>query len=171
MEKQLKLALLSILFLALALLLQSTILSRVAISGVKPDLALIILVFLAIRRGSMVGQFAGFGSGLVEDFISLPPLGFYALVRTIIGFLYGLLEGSLVVDSIFMPFLLIAIATLIKGLLIWLVSVVFSIAPIEPLFFGGGFWIEVGYNSLLAPFFFALMNLIKVFKIQGRQRV
>jgi hypothetical protein len=32
------------------------------------------------------------------------------------------------------------------------------------MYFAGRLWIEAGYNALAAPFMFALLNLLKVFK-------
>ena len=69
MNSTVKQILLSSALLGIAVLLQSTILKYIAIVGVKPDLSLIILVFIAIRTGSMVGQTSGFFAGLIQDII------------------------------------------------------------------------------------------------------
>ena len=61
--------------------------------GVKPDLQLILVVFLALRRGSMSGQIAGFVGGLLEDVVTLSPLGFHAIVKALVGFCAGLPYG------------------------------------------------------------------------------
>ena len=169
MSKKLKLSFLSLVLLGGSVLLQSTVLRYVAIGGVKPDLSIVILVFIAIRSGNLHGQYAGFTVGIIEDFISLPPLGFYAFIRTAIGFLYGLLQGAFYIDSLFMPVLLIIAATIIKGLLGFLISAIFSISASSIFFFGAKFWVEVGYNALIAPFCFALLNLIKLYKIQEKR--
>jgi rod shape-determining protein MreD len=58
-----------------AIVIQSTLLHWVALRGVKPDLALIVLVFVSVRRGSMTGQITGFASGILEDLLSLAPVG------------------------------------------------------------------------------------------------
>ena len=78
----------SLLLLGAAVLLQTTLLPFVAIRGVKPDLALIILVFVSIRKGAMTGQISGFAAGIMEDFLSLSPLGFHAFFRTCVGFFF-----------------------------------------------------------------------------------
>ena len=169
MGKPLKLTLLSIGLLGAALLLQSTVLRFVAIGGVKPDLSLIILIFIASRTGSMIGQISGFAAGMLQDLISYPPLGFYALIRTIIGAIYGKLQGAFIVDSLFVPILLALAATLMKGILIWLLALIFSVsAPNMPLL-GAKFWIEAGYNAVLTPFVFALLNMIKLYKISKKE--
>jgi len=171
MSSDIKLVLLSTALLGIAILLQSTIFEYIAIGGVKPDLSLIILVFIAIRSGSMVGQISGFAGGLIQDILSLPPLGFYSLIRTIVGFLYGLIQGSMFVNSLFVPILFIMSATLVRGVLSWLIAMIFSITAGGLVFFGAGFWIEVAYNSVLAPFLFALLNLLKAYKIKDKGEV
>jgi len=155
--------------IALAVVLQSTLLHWVAIRGVIPDLGLIILVFVAIRRGSMTAQLSGFATGVVEDFLSLSPLGFHAFIRTLVGFLYGLTVGSIFVDPILMPVILTIIATLFKAL-ISSVLVSFLSIPAEGFsVFTGPLWIEMGYNAVLAPFLFALLGLLKVLKPQKKE--
>jgi rod shape-determining protein MreD len=169
MSRDLKAFLLSTGMIALAVVLQSTLLHWVAIHGVIPDLGLIILVFVAIRRGSMTAQLSGFASGLIEDVLSLSPLGFHALIRTVVGFLYGLTVGSIFVDPILMPVLLTIIATLFKALISSLLVSFLSIPAEGFSVFTGPLWIEMGYNAVLAPFLFALLGLLKVLKPQNKE--
>ena len=106
MDRELRTILVSTLLLGIAVILQSTVLRFVALKGVKPDLALIVMVFVAVRRGSMSAQVSGFLAGLLEDILSLAPVGFNALLRTVLGFFYGLTAGSIFVDPVLMPVLL-----------------------------------------------------------------
>jgi len=169
MSRDLKAFLLSSGMIALAVVLQSTLLHWVSIRGVIPDLGLIILVFVAIRRGSMTAQLSGFATGVVEDFLSLSPLGFHAFMRTVVGFLYGLTVGSIFVDPIFMPVLLTIVATLFKALISSLLVSFLSIPAEGFSVFTGPLWIEMGYNAVLAPFLFALLGLFKVLKPQNKE--
>ncbi len=164
MGKDFKVTIVTLVFMVAAVLLQSTILGKIAIDTVRPDLALIILVFVSLRKGSMVGQTTGFLSGILEDFMSVSPFGFHPLMRVVIGYLYGLFSGTVFVDPFLMPMILTVIATLIKGVISGLVSTVFGLSSSGFLYFTGRLWIEVGYNAVLAPFLFALLNLLKVFK-------
>lgn len=154
-----------------AVLLQSVVLGRVAVRGVRPDLALIVLTFTAVRRGGMTAQLGGFASGLVEDLVSLSPLGFHALFRSCIGFLYGLSAGNLFVDPILMPVALATLATLLKGLISSLVVVIFSVPAAGFGVFAGPLWIEMGYNAVLAPFLFALLGLLRPLRPRDKERL
>ena len=169
MSRDLKAFLLSTGLIALAVVLQSTLLHWVAIRGVIPDLGLIILVFVAIRRGSMTAQLSGFAAGVIEDLLSLSPLGFHALIRTVVGFLYGLTVGSIFVDPILMPVLLTIVATAFKALISSLLVSFLAIPAAGFGVFTGPLWIEMGYNAVLAPFIFALLGLLKVLKPQNKE--
>jgi rod shape-determining protein MreD len=163
-NRDLRTTIVTIICLAVCIVLQSTILGRVAIRGVRPDLAMLLLVFVSLRRGPMVGQISGFASGFLEDLMNVSPLGFHSLLRTVIGYLYGLLSGNVFVDPFLMPIILAVVATLLKGVLSGVVSGLFGIQSSGFITFTGRLWIEVGYNGIVAPFFFALLNLFKVFK-------
>jgi rod shape-determining protein MreD len=164
MNRDLRTTLYTILALVICILLQSTVFRYIALRGVQPDLALLVLVFVSMRRGSMVGQVSGFATGFIEDLMNVSPLGFHSLMRTVIGFLYGLLSGNVFIDPFLMPIILAVVATLLKGVLAGVISAIFGLAASGFITFTGRIWIEVGYNGVIAPFLFALLNLFKVFK-------
>ena len=164
MNRDLRTTVFTVVALVICIVLQSTILGRVAIRGVRPDLAMLLLVFVSIRRGPMVGQVSGFLTGFVEDLMNVSPLGFHSLLRTVVGYLFGLLSGNVFIDPFLMPIILAVVATLLKGLLSGVVSALFGIASSGFITFTGRIWIEMGYNGVVAPFLFALLNLFKVFK-------
>ncbi len=171
MEREIKPILFSTALIVLAAVLQSSILHNIAIKGVKPDLALIILIFVSLRKGSMTGQVSGFASGLVEDFLSLSPLGFHAFFRAALGYLYGRTAGTIFIDPIVMPVIMIVIGTLIKGLVSSLLIVLFSIPAVGFAGFGGRIWVELAYNALLAPFLFGGLGLLKTLKQRDKDEL
>jgi rod shape-determining protein MreD len=164
MNRDLRTTFATVIALVICILLQSTILGRVAIRGVRPDLAMLVLVFVSIRRGPMVGQVSGFASGFLEDLMNVSPLGFHSLLRTVIGYLFGLLSGNVFIDPFLMPIILSVVATVLKGVLSGIVSAIFGIESSGFITFTGRLWIEVGYNGIVAPFLFALLNLFRAFK-------
>jgi rod shape-determining protein MreD len=169
MDKNLKLFLISIPVLSLCQFLQSSsIFDFIAVSGVKPDISLIILIFISYNNGSVSGQTIGFFNGLIEDFLSLSSLGFYSLIRTTLGFLYGILEGSFTIDPVIIPVIFTLIATVIKKILEWFLSSVFSVTVLNTILFNSYFWIEILYNCILSSFIFALLKLFKIFAPQDR---
>ena len=152
-----------------AAVLQSTVLRFVAIAGVQPDLVLIVVIFLAHKNGSMVGQIIGFAAGVTLDAIGLAPLGFYALIYTVIGALFGITRGKMFLDPIFMPILFGLVSVLIKGLLGLAIAGLFGIDPVASALFSGSFLIEIGYTSILVPVLFALLGLFKFLQPDPRK--
>lgn len=170
MNDQVKVFILSFLLLFIALILQSTLFEFISIGGAKPDLSLIIIVFIALRKGKNAGQSLGFITGLVEDFLSLPvPVGFSALIKTVIGFLYGLFKGRMFIGPILMPVLIILVATIIKIVLAIVVSFIFPLNGVSFLSFR--LLLEIVYNCFFAPFIFWFLNLFKTFKITDKEKL
>ncbi len=170
MSRDLKAFIVSTLLIVLSVVLQSTALRWIALKGVVPDLALIVLVFTAVRRGSMTAQLSGFAGGLVEDLLSLSPLGFHAFFRTVVGFFYGLTSGNIFVDPILMPVILVMIATVVKGLIASLLVAFLAVPAAGFGVFAGPLWIELGYNAILAPFLFGLLGLVKPLRSREKER-
>jgi len=148
--------------------LQTNLLRFVLPTAVVPDLALIVLVFFAHRNGPFSGQFAGFFTGLVLDFLSLAPLGFYAFIYTVLGFLFGLTEDRVVLDGVVFPFVALFFATLIKALIAGALAGAFSIDTASVGLLGARVWIEIGLTALIAPLLFSLMSVLGLFQAQQR---
>ncbi len=144
--------------------IQTSFLKHITIAGTQPDIALVLLVFFANLEGRMKGQLLGFGSGIIEDLLSLSPLGFNALIKTILGFLYGITRGKIFVDPLFMPIILVGIASVVKMLLSLILVAIFIGPEMIPITMGSRMWIEAGFNCLLAPFVFAILKIFKIYR-------
>jgi rod shape-determining protein MreD len=149
----------AVVFASAAAILQSTLLSRIALFGAVPDLTLGIIVYSAYANGAMTGQLAGFFSGVFQDFLSAAPLGLNALIRTIIGALAGLMRGTFFLDFIFLPMILCAAATIVKALALFLLHLLFAGAVPAYSLTTPVLWVELGLNTLSAPFLFWLLKL------------
>lgn len=75
----------------LAVVSQTVVFRYVAIDGVVPNLALVLVVVAAIDRGAQFGALLGFGAGLLLDLA--PPAdhvaGRWALALVVVGYLSG----------------------------------------------------------------------------------
>jgi len=150
----------ALVFILAAALLQSTVFFRLAIHiHAIPDIALCILTFTAYVNGTMTGQLTGFFSGIILDFLSAAPLGLNTLIRTLTGGLTGFLKGTFYLDPFFLPMALCAGTTILKALVYYLLQLLFGAVIPSYSLFGLAFWVELGMNTLLAPFLFALLKL------------
>jgi rod shape-determining protein MreD len=158
-------------FIIIAALLQSTLFSRLFLFfhiNVVPDIALCVLVFSAYVNGTMTGQLTGFSSGLFLDFLSSAPLGLNLFIRTIVGALAGMIRGTLILDAVFLPAGLCAAATLLKAFLLFVLNILFSgTIPAYP-WAGSTLWIELLFNTLLAPFLFDFLKMFDKLLIRDR---
>src|SRR2546427_13101518 len=67
----------------------ATLAPALGIGGVTPDLPLIVVVLLALRRGPEFGGVAGVGAGPLQDAAGGGPTGVHALTQGKIGFSVG----------------------------------------------------------------------------------
>src|SRR2546425_10866737 len=66
-------------------LVQCVLGPAVSIDGVAPDIPVVLVVLLAIRRGPEAGCLVGFALGLVADVLAGGPLGLHALSKALVG--------------------------------------------------------------------------------------
>jgi rod shape-determining protein MreD len=75
--------------LVVAVLIQSTVLARLRLAGVRPDLLVLTVVSVAVATDPTTGAVFGFVAGLVADLLFDLPVGVSALVYTAVGFAVG----------------------------------------------------------------------------------
>ena len=80
-------------FLALAAIAQSTVLTRLPI-GLRPDLALLLVLIWAMHRSVVEGGLAGMFGGLALDVISAAPFGLLTSLLAAIGALTAIGETN-----------------------------------------------------------------------------
>ncbi|MFH0992031.1 MAG: rod shape-determining protein MreD [bacterium] len=71
------------------LVLQTTFIPYISIAGILPDLLLIWLMYLALKRGQIEATVAGFFVGLLQDILVTHFFGLAALSKTVSGFIAG----------------------------------------------------------------------------------
>ncbi|HUQ64410.1 MAG TPA: rod shape-determining protein MreD [Acidimicrobiales bacterium] len=88
-----------------ALLVQVTLLSRLRLFGVVPNLMLLVAVAGGITGGPVRGAVIGFASGLAIDIFLETPLGLSALVFSIVGYTVGAVETGILRAAWWIPVL------------------------------------------------------------------
>jgi rod shape-determining protein MreD len=150
----------AVVFVALAL--QTTVLSRLTLLGVIPQLVLVVVVCLAWTDGVRVGVVAGFFGGLLLD-LQLPPasiVGLTALVYTMIGYGVGYFRQYSVAESVWTPVLAVAIASAVAEASYALLAILLGRAWVGILFTAKVTGLVVLYDALLTPFVFPLIRRI-----------
>ena len=103
----------------LSFLLQSTLLQKIAIGSITPNLLLILCVSMGLMRGRKSGLWTGFFSGLLVDLFYGSVFGFYALIYMYAGFFSGYAFRIYYDDDIKVPMALTAIMDLFYNLTVY----------------------------------------------------
>jgi rod shape-determining protein MreD len=143
-------AVLGVLLVVGAVVLQATVVARLPLPGSPPDLVLVLVVAVALVEGPRSGMLTGFGAGLLADLTVDHELGRLALAYVLVGFLAGLLEDE-AGSRLLVPLL-------VGGAAAALAVVVFAGEGIllgDPRITGGAFWRSltstVPYCAVLTP--------------------
>jgi rod shape-determining protein MreD len=86
------------------------------IADVAPDIPLIVVVLLALRRGPEFGCASGFVAGVLQDAASGGLLGVQAFTKALIGFTIGALGGRLRVSQPLVQVPGLVLLTIAEGL-------------------------------------------------------
>lgn len=104
-------------------LLQSTVVARIQILGVSPDLVLLFIVGWVLYRGVGEGIVVALVSGLILDALSGAPFGLRLVSLAVASGIVGLGELNVFRSAWFLPYVTVAVATLIyQGLFLLLAS-------------------------------------------------
>jgi rod shape-determining protein MreD len=106
-------------------LAQTTFAPALRIGNVTPDIPLILVVLLALRRGPEVGCLSGFATGFLQDTAAGGFIGAQALTKTLIGFFIGRLGGRLWVREPLVQIPGLVLLSLAEGLARYLLLQVF----------------------------------------------
>lgn len=94
-----------------ALALQTTLAGLVIRGTGAIDLALIVVVYIALKSGPVTGILAGSVAGLIQDSLSSGILGIGGLAKTIVAFLAGVLGTQFILTGPLPRFVLLVLAT------------------------------------------------------------
>ncbi len=100
-------------------LLQSTVISRIAIGSITPNLILILCISMGLMRGRKSGMWTGFFCGFLVDMFYGSVFGFYALIYMYIGFLSGYAHRICYDDDVKVPILLAGPGDILYGLAVY----------------------------------------------------
>jgi rod shape-determining protein MreD len=108
----------TILAIAVALALQTT-LARFLVRGViGVDLVLVVVVYVALTTGSVTGLLTGAVAGLMQDVVTRVPssiIGIGGLAKTIVGFLAGIVGTQFIVAQPLPRFVVFFVATIVHA--------------------------------------------------------
>src|SRR5574344_506956 len=144
-----------------AALLESSVLANIAILPAVPDVVLLCVLYFSIENGKLMGESTGFISGIFLDFLSSCPFGLNCLLRTVIGFIGGMFNKTLNTEGFFIPALLGFCTTIMKALMLWLISFLYPSNVVAYNPFTLVFLFELLFNTILTPIIFKFLSLFR----------
>lgn len=112
--------------LLFSIALQSTVLAKISLFGVTPDLILVITVCYGLLYGPVKGLFFGLLGGFLLDLSGGGILGLHTLIKAVLGYGAGFLEKTVFKDNILVPALALVIATFMQGVISLLILITFD---------------------------------------------
>lgn len=142
-----------------SVILETAVFSNLLFLPAVPDFLLLCILYVSLNNGSLYGSAAGFVSGLFLDFVSASPFGLNCLLRTIIGYFSGKLNKTLNINGFLLPVLAGFCATLVKALVIWIISFFFPGSVVSYNLISSKFLFSLAANALLTPLVFKFLGV------------
>ena len=141
--------------LVVAVLVQSTVLARLTLAGVRPDLLVLAVVSVAVATDPTTGAVFGFVAGLVADLLFDLPVGVSALVYTAVGFAVGTVRVYVTSHRPLVHLVLAGAASLASVWCCGLLLRVFDLSSWAAVARAGP--LVAVYNLLLTPFVYPVV--------------
>lgn len=145
------------------IIFQTTTLPYLAIFGVVPNTALVLVVVIAIFRGKYYGILFGLAIGIVQDILFGTVIGINGFIYSMIGFSIGMIQNILNTENIIVPLVFSGISTIVYNFS-YAVFIYFLSREITfSLLIKKTFSIEIILNSLISIIIYKLLS--KIFKV------
>ena len=141
--------------LVVAVLVQSTVLARLRLAGVRPDLLVLAVVSVAVATDPTTGAVFGFVAGLVADLLFDLPVGVSALAYTAVGFAVGTVRVYVTSHRPLVHLVLAGAASLASVWCCGLLLRVFDLSSWATVTRAGP--LVALYNLLLTPFIYPVV--------------
>jgi rod shape-determining protein MreD len=134
-----------------ALVIHLSVLTRLQVAGVMPDLMLLLAIAGGITGGPVQGAALGFASGMVVDVFLETPLGLSGLVFSVVGYAVGVTQAGILRSSWWIPMLTAFAASAAGALLFALAGAVVGATSIDTRHLFVVLPVVGVTNALLAP--------------------
>lgn len=155
-----KIASVVIIFLVFILiyLLQANFFNWFTIAGVKPNLFVILIVFVGLFAGKYMGVSIGVVAGLLLDFFISKKIGISAIMFGIIGLLGGILDNNFSKDSKLTIIIIIFGTTALYEIGNYVINAFIYNYEVEIVNFAIQLGIEIVYNIILTIILYPLIQ-------------
>lgn len=135
-------------------IVQIVVVPHINVSGVQPDLILVVVVCFALTEGLIYGAASGFGGGFLEDLLQAKYMGFNMLIKTVVGAIAGIFKDFGPREAILIPLAAVFIASIFSQIMMALLAFLFGETVVFRSIFN---WLMIPtalYNVLFTPFIY-----------------
>jgi rod shape-determining protein MreD len=150
--------LLKMLLIVLALLLQGTWVHKISVLGLRPDIVLLVLVYIGISGGQVQGALFGFCSGILLDIYDPQALGVNALTNSLTGFAVGYSRVGVVAEDLRVQVLILFLASLLHDTVYYTLYSLSTPSAILPMVVRYGLGCAV-YTACVGTVLFVALSL------------
>jgi len=142
----------NLLIIALGLLAQSVVAGRFDIYGVRPDLTMLVLLYITSTSNAFEGVLYGFLIGFFQDVYTPEYLGYNALTMSLMGFMLGFVRERVTVEKVMVRILVTFAACIVHDLLYLILYAQFDFIVMAGLLVQGSI-AGAFYTAVLAVLF------------------
>ena len=139
-----------VLLILITYLLQLNFFSWFTIAGVKPNLFIILVLFIGLFTSNNLGAIYGISIGLIIDLLTSQTIGVNAVVLGLVGLLAGIFDKNFSKDNRITIMFIVAATTIVAETIIYIINYLILNSNIDMLAFAKILAIETIYNLILS---------------------
>ena len=138
--------------------LQLNFFSWFTINGVKPNLFIILVLFIGLFTSKNLGAIYGMVIGIILDLLTAQKIGFNALILGDVGLLAEIFDKNFSKDNKMTIIVIVSITTIIAETTVYILNYVFLNLNIDMFAFIKILLIETMYNIILSIILYPLIQ-------------
>ena len=139
-----------VLIIILIYFLQLNFFNWFTIAGVKPNLYIILVLFIGLFTSKNVGAIYGISIGLAVDLLTSQTIGITAVVLGMVGLLAGIFDKNFSKDNRLTIMFIVAATTIVAEIIIYVLNYLFLNTNVDILAFVKILSIETIYNIIIS---------------------
>lgn len=139
--------------------LQSNFFNWFTISGIMPNIFIILILFLGLFTTKSMGTIYGIIIGIVLDFLFRTNVGINAIALGMVGFIAGIFDKNFSKDSRITIMIMVLVSTILFEVVVYVINYVILGTNIEIFNFIKILLIEVIYNVIVTIIIYPLIKI------------
>lgn len=140
--------------------LQINFFSWFNIAGVKPNLFIILVLFIGLFMNKKIACVYGFIIGMYLDILTGKQIGISAFIFSFIGYICGVIDKSFSKESKLNIIIIVICATIVYEIGVYLFNILYNKVPLHILEFSKILIVEVIFNGILTIILYPMLRFL-----------